>query len=462
MRLTIVNQFYRPDVAPTAQLAASLAEHRAALGDDVTVITSKGRYVIGPAPRETPRDTAAAGEIARDETVPPPAETHDPRRETRPARPVPRAPCVLRVWTPSLGKSTVPKRLLDYLSFYLGTLRRLALLRRQDVIVSMTTPPYIALAALAHKLLHPRTKLVLWNMDCYPDAAERAGMLRRGGLPSRILRALNRFLFRRVDLLVGLDTAMIDLLTSQYSPSPTHPPAEIVPNWEDLAFFPRDVQSPPWPEAESLGLTDKFVVLYLGNAGTGHAFETALDAAERLRGEPVVFLFVGGGSRSASIREAKEQRHLDNVLLREYVPKELTPSVMKAAGCALITLRDEALGVMSPSKLHSNLAMGLPVLYIGPERSNVDDALRRFACGVSLRHGDVTGAVAFIRTLASDPAARQTMRQRARAAFEQAYCDVRTLPQFDRLLDTLRNPTLQTAPARRETPAEPRTTTAAP
>ena len=32
MRLTLVNQFYAPDISPTAQLAASLAEHRAAQG----------------------------------------------------------------------------------------------------------------------------------------------------------------------------------------------------------------------------------------------------------------------------------------------------------------------------------------------------------------------------------------------------------------------------------------------
>jgi colanic acid biosynthesis glycosyl transferase WcaI len=412
MRITLINQFYRPDIAPTAQLAASLADHRAALGDDVTVVTSRGRYVAGTETIAAADGSPRVGASAK-------------------------IPRIRPVWTPSLGKATILKRLLDYLCFYLGALWRLATLPRQDVVISLTTPPYIAWAGVLHKALHPSTKLVLWNMDCYPDAAERAGLLRRGGLASRILRAMNRALFRRIDTLVGLDTAMIDLLTSQYFPSPHGPATHIIPNWEDLSFFPRDPSPPPWPEAESLGLTGKFVVLYLGNAGTGHVFETVLDAAERLRGEPVAFLFVGGGSRSASIREAKERRRLDNVVLREYVPKQVTQSVMNTAGCALITLRDEALGVMSPSKLHSNLAMGLPVLYVGPERSNVDDAIRRFGCGVSLRHGDVAGVEQFVRRLASDDAARCEMRTRARRAFEEAYCDARTLPQFDDVIAKL-------------------------
>ena len=42
MRLTIVNQYYVPDISPTAQLAASLAEHRAARGDHVTIIAGSG------------------------------------------------------------------------------------------------------------------------------------------------------------------------------------------------------------------------------------------------------------------------------------------------------------------------------------------------------------------------------------------------------------------------------------
>ena len=51
MRLTLVNQFYAPDISPTAQLAASLAEHRADLGDEVTVITGRAGYLEGLAPR---------------------------------------------------------------------------------------------------------------------------------------------------------------------------------------------------------------------------------------------------------------------------------------------------------------------------------------------------------------------------------------------------------------------------
>ena len=95
------------------------------------------------------------------------------------------------------------------------------------------------------------------------------------------------------------------------------------------------------------------------------------------------------------------------------------------------------LGVMSPSKLHSNLAMGLPVIYIGPVKSNVDDATQRFDCGVSIRHGDVDGLVAAVREFADGDDRYSTMQHKARAAFDGAYCDFQTLPQFEQVLSSL-------------------------
>lgn len=404
MRITILNQFYTPDISPTAHLCDSLANHLARQGHEVRVVASRGGY------------------------VPESGDAHDDSTDN---------PRVHRVWTARTGKATIFKRCLDYASFYVLAFWRVLTLPAQDVIVSLTTPPYIAWAAVAHSWMHRRTRIVLWNMDCFPDSPEAMGVLKRNGWMARSQRAQNRALFKRLDHLVCLDRAMVRLLDTQYTPKDGSLPITIIPNWENAAFFPPECNPAPWDEAEGLGLTGKFVVLYLGNTGYGHRFETVADAAEKLKGEPVVFLFVGGGSRWGEIERAKRERGLDNIVLRGYVPKEATPSVMGCADCALITLRDEALGIMSPSKLHSNLAMRLPVIYIGPPTSNVDDAIERFGCGISVRHGDSDAVVAYVREMMSSAERRKEMRGKARRAFDEAYCDERTLPQFDGVIGSL-------------------------
>jgi len=397
VRLTLVNQFYAPDISPTAQLAASLAEHRADLGDAVTVITGRAGYLEGLAHTEPP-------------------EHHEVT--------------VRRVWTPDLGKATLVRRLTGYATFLLGSIVRLLRLPRQDVVVSMTTPPLLVVGAVLHKLRHPSTRVVLWSMDCYPDAAERFGELRPGGLLSRALRRLNRRLFRRIDDIVALDGAMATLL-AQYTSDGSAPRFHVIPNWERASLFPDPAATAvrPWHGYSSLNLRGRPVVLYLGNTGVGHRFDTALDAAARLE-DDAVFLFMGGGARWEDLVEEVARRGLTNVRFHQYVPKDDTPAVMAGSAGALITLDDRSLGVMSPSKLHANLAAGLPILYVGPEGSNVDEAIEATGCGWSLRHGDVQGLVAAIRAL---PEASET-RRKARAAFETRYVDTATLPRFDTLL----------------------------
>lgn len=395
MRLTLVNQFYAPDISPTAQLAASLAEHRADLGDEVTVITGRAGYLEGLAHTEPP-------------------EHHEVS--------------VRRVWTPDLGKATLARRLTGYVTFLLGSIVRLLRLPRQDVVVSMTTPPLLVVGALLHKLRHPSTRVVLWSMDCYPDAAERFGELRPGGLLSRALRRFNRWLFRRIDDVVALDGAMATLL-AQYTTDGSAPRFHVIPNWERASLFPAPTGIRPWAGYGDLDLRGRPVVLYLGNTGVGHRFDTVLDAAAKLE-DDAVFLFMGGGARWDELVAETERRGLTNVRFHRYVPKDDTPAVMAGAAGALITLDDRSLGVMSPSKLHANLAAGLPILYVGPQGSNVDEAIEATGCGWSLRHRDVDALVAAVRALPD----ADDLRRRARQAFETRYVDTATLPRFDAVL----------------------------
>jgi colanic acid biosynthesis glycosyl transferase WcaI len=401
MRLTIVNQFYLPDLSPTAHLAASLAEHRAARGDQVTIVAGSGDYAPGPA-----ADASAAHAN----------------------------PSLRRIWTPSLGKRSTLRRLLDYGVFFGQAGRTLLTLPRQDVVLLMTTPPYIGLTGILHRLIHRRSRLVLWSMDCYPETLERAGLLRLGGLASRALRGINRWLFRRLDCVVCLDEAMRLILEQAYA-APGGPRFLVIPNWEPAAMFPPGSEPPPWEGVARLGLQGKQVVLYLGNAGTGHRFDTVLKAAAQLSASDHAFVFIGGGSAWPVLQAAQESERLANVILEGYVPKEATPVVLGAADAALITLRDEMMGVMSPSKLHAALAMALPIVFIGPAGGNVHEAIERFGCGISLRHGDSDGLVSFLERLRSEPVLRDELGRRARLAFETAYTDHVGLARFDSLLD---------------------------
>lgn len=404
MRITFINQFYRPDVAPTGQLTADVAEHFANLGHEVTVIASRGGYV------EQSENTGSEKQ----------ENLH-----------------VHRVWTPRLGKGSTLKRCIDYLVFYVLTFIRMLTLRRQDVVIALTTPPYIAWAGAAHKMIHRKCRLMLWNMDCYPEVAERAGAMKPGGLLAKLMYWGNCRLFNRLDHLICLDHAMADLLAHYHAKRDAAGrklAVSVIPNWERLSDYPADAEIERWAGIDELGLEDRFIVLYMGNMGFGHEFGTIIDVAEQLKDEPVTFLFIGGGKRQAEVAEEAKRRGLEHVVTRPYLPWEQVPQAMAAGGCALITLRDDMLGVMSPSKVHANLAAGLPILYVGPKGSNVHEAINHTGCGLSARHSETTEVVSFLTDLLGSDEILNSKKTKSRAAYDNLYNDSKTLIQFEALL----------------------------
>ena len=406
MRLAIVNQFYPPDLSPTGHMAASLAEHRAARGDRVTILAGTGGYMGGRS-AEAPRDRGDRGST-------------NPR--------------LVQIWTPGLGKANTSRRLGDYLAFLVGATLRLLTMPAQEVIVVLTSPPYALVTAVVHRLLHPRTRIVLWSHDVYPDALEALGTIRPGGVASRALRAVMRVLLRSVDHVVAMDTAMLERVLGAYAHDGA-PPGTAIPSWEPVALFPAELEPDPWDVYRDPDLDEGFVVLHLGNLGFGSRTDSIVEAAMALDGDGAVFLFVGGGARMQELARAAAARGARNVRFHGYVPRERTPSVLAGAACTLISLDDDWRGIMSPCKLNGSLAMGLPIVYAGPTGTNVDEAIERFGCGFSIRHDDIDGLVDAIRRLRKDPELAGEISRNARLAFEAAHSDERALPRLDAILD---------------------------
>ena len=247
----------------------------------------------------------------------------------------------------------------------------------------MTTPPFVRARRGAPPAGPPAHAHRAVEHGLLP---RRGGALRRarpGGAPARVLRALNRWLFRRVEVVVGLDGAMVELLRSQYAGGRDRPRFEVIPNWERVELFP---PTPPSSRGRATTTLPSAAAPWCSTSATPASATASAPCwtpptrlarrgalpLRRRRG-PVGRAGAGGGRRA----------RLSNVVLRGYVPKDDTPAVMAGADLALITLDDRSLGVMSPSKLHANLAAGLPVLYVGPEGSNVDEAIARSRRGAA-------------------------------------------------------------------------------
>jgi glycosyltransferase involved in cell wall biosynthesis len=397
MKILLLNQFFPPDLAPTGQMAADLAEDLVAAGDSVIVLASRGDYLGGE--RQPPRSTWRGVEIHR-------------------------------VAATSLGKRTLAHRALDYASFYASAAFTLSRMARHDVVVAMTTPPLIAAAGLA--VTRKGSKLVYWVQDLYPEIAVAFGALSDRAPTTRAMAALSRKVMAASASIVVLGDVMKERAV-QAGAAPDR--VAVIPNWADGEVI-RPVPFESNPLREDLACGARFVVLYSGNIGRAHDVTTLVEATKLLAPRTdIAFVVQGDGAKRAEL--ALATRGLPNVRFVPYQPREKLSESLSAADLHLITLAPNVLGLLEPSKLYGVMAAGRPSVYVGPARSEVARTIRQEQIGACVENGDATGLVNAILTRVAEPGGGREEGPRARVAFDRAYSRPRRTAQFIRLLASL-------------------------
>lgn len=382
MRITLINQFFHPDLSATAQIATELAVDLVQYGHRVQVLCAQGGY-LGRT-RQSAHQWYRGVEIER-------------------------------VFSSARGKSSSLDRMVDYGSFLAGVVAGL-MRAKAEVFVCMSTPPML-LTAVANVLrARPGAKLVYWAQDIYPELAGALGALPEGSLYLRSLGRLQRASLKRCDRIITLGRAMQERLCREVDGCV---PCKVIPNWADGGSIK------PMDRTESalrrqLPSAVETVVMYSGNMGRGHDIETMLEAARRLSGrKDLAFVFVGDGAKSGLVDAAAAK--LPNVHKFGYSSKEALSESLAAGDIHLASLLPEALGLMEPSKVYGIMAAGRPCLFVGPEQAEVAQALLRSGAGVVSATGDAATLAETIVSLADDQAKLLQMGQRARAAFTALY-----------------------------------------
>jgi len=355
VKILLLNQTFHPDVVSTAQHLSELAVALAERGHQVTVVTGRRAY-------DSPDREFAAHEIWRGVDI-------------------------RRVYSTRFGKRAKWRRAVDFGSFIVSSCGRLLFLPRHDVVVALTTPPLISfIGAWRAKLWGAR--FCYWVMDMNPDEAIAAGWLQADSFMGRLLERMSRFSFRRADWIVALDRFMRDRIVAK----------GIAP--EKIAVLP------PWSQDQEVrfdaagreefrrrhGLAGKRVVMYSGNHSPVHPLDTLMAAAELLSTEPsIVFCFIGGGSEFKRVQRWAEAGRRANVLCLPYQPLAQLSASLSAADAQVVVMGEAMLGLVHPCKIYNMLAVGAPVIYIGPQPSHVTEILDRPEAGhpwCSVRHGE--------------------------------------------------------------------------
>ena len=392
-QVLLINRYFYPDHSATAQLVTELAEDLASRGEHVTVITSRSAYL---------------GE-----------GSSIPTREEY------KGVDIIRVMTTRFGRGHVLDRLIDYMSFYFSAFWAAVQVGKQDCLVVMSDPPLLSvLAAVTRWFTGSHT--MCWMQDIYPEIAIRAGVL-PSGVTSWVLHRISVWSLRRMDRTVTLGRCMKRHLLQDGLVGDR---VITIPNWADGSVI-HPVARHKNEFVRTHGLEKSFVVMYSGNFGVVHESEailTLIRNTQSLLG--LCFCFIGEGTHTRTLREMAARERWNHVRFFPYQAKESLRFSLSAGHLHLVSLREDMVGLSVPSKIYGIMAAGRPMLFIGPEESEVAALIRQSQCGFVVRPGDPQAAAEAVRSCYRDRSLCEQKGLAAREYFDRYGDRFRATEQF--------------------------------
>ena len=331
MRILFIAHYFQPE--PNFFVGLPFAKELARKGHEVQVLTGFPNY--------------PGGKICDGYKVRPIF------RETLDGIPVIRVPLY-----PSHDRSSI-KRTLSYLSL---SLSQAAIgpfvVKKADVAYVPQGPASIGWPAIIHKLFR-RIPFVYNIQDLWPDSLLSTGMFgNRIGL--NLVNAWCKLVYKRAAKITVIAPGMKESLINRGVPANK---IDVIYNWCDDALIYRGDKNEKL--ASSLGMANKFNIVFAGNIGKAQAMWAVLDAARLLVSDcpDVQFVLIGGGVEVEPLKQKSKDMGLSNVLFLARRPISEIGPILRLADILFVHLKDDPLfRITIPSKTQAYMAMGRPVL----------------------------------------------------------------------------------------------------
>jgi len=231
--------------------------------------------------------------------------------------------------------------------------------QRPDVVIASSTPLTIGIPGwvLARRYKVP---FVFEVRDLWPEAPIQLGVVK--SRPLRWLsRALERFLYRKADVVIPLSPGMEDgVLAAGCDPRKVI----TIPNASDIDLFAPEHHDRM--VLEPFGMRDRFVAVHAGMMGPANGLSYVLEAARILheRGEnDISVLVIGEGVTRLPLQARARELGLTNIVFTGSIPRHDLGAIVSSCDVGMVSFADfPVLATNSPNKLFDGFAAGVPVI----------------------------------------------------------------------------------------------------
>ncbi|MCS6994171.1 MAG: glycosyltransferase family 4 protein [Anaerolineales bacterium] len=401
MKILIFGGHYEPDLGPSAPIFTMLCENLVRLGHQVTMIAGVPHFPSGRVPAKW------RGKLL----------WHSVENGVE----------VIRVGLPSVDRMKLPWRLLQYLTYQIGT--TLAGLRREyDVVLSGSSSltSWLPFAVLAVWRRKPSIYAVY---DVYPGVGIKLGIFRHKPV-IWLITQMETFCLHRSTLVRIISESFRSELLEMGVPDEK---MVMIYDWVDTELVRPLPQDNPF--AQENDLVGKFVVLYAGNLGLSQGLEHVLAAAEMLADhQDLLFVFVGDGANRERLVSSAHQRQLKNVRFLPFQPRDRLPEVAASASVSLVTLQRGIANHSIPSKTFTILASGRPIIASIDEDSDAWRLIQKAQAGLCVPPEDPAALAAAILQLREAEEFRKTLGENARKWAEDNHSPLSGAMKIEKML----------------------------
>ena len=308
-------------------------------------------------------------------------------------------------------------RLINYFSFTFKTLLNVGRLKHYRSVIVYSNPPILPIVPIVAKKLYG-TKLVFVSYDVYPEIAYASGSISKGNLLDRVMKRINRSLYKNADAVVTLCDEMKEFLLA-HRQGLTEERVFTIENWA----HEKEAVAPTKECYGKFGFTeDQLIVGYFGNLGTCQDVDTLLHTALALKDDRRFgFLIVGHGNKKDAARAFVAEHALENVKIFDFLVGDDFKNAVAISQCSVVSLAKGLIGTCAPSKYYSCLLGGHPVIAIVESRSYLAREVEEEGVGYHVNNDDVDTFVQKLTAMAEHPELVREMSERARALYEKKY-----------------------------------------
>ena len=302
---------------------------------------------------------------------------------------------VVRLWSYMTANEGVLKRVLDYISFAFMAFWA-GLFKKTDIIIA-TSPQFFTAVAGGALGFFKRIPWIFEVRDLWPESIGAVEAVKAPRFLA-LLERLELLLYRKSTCVVVVTESFKHNLVSRgINPDKI----EVIKNGVMLdKYIPQPKNN---ALTQKLGLTDKFVVAYMGTHGMAHKLDFLIDAADRITDPSVQLIFIGDGAEKAHLMQIIDEKKPKNVTMLDSVAKSEMVDYISITDVALVNLKkSDTFKNVIPSKIFENAAMQKPIL-LGVQGES-QDIVEYYGAGICFEPENEADFIAKLSKLKADTA----------------------------------------------------------